>query len=356
LAPRAAGIDVNTPVVDRDRGLHRDPIRREILLVEQAAIRPLELGEDPREVSAVDRVAHRRDAGLATPAARRLLLVDEKLQRPSEIRLKENLARLGRAAIRAEDRSGSRAGGEIGKLPLDCQRHHRVGDEPIAGVADGGADGVCEAHGAVQLERREPRVRSAGHDRLQNAFRHAVAADPLEELAARASRPCAETVDGHKAPFPPEIDHDRRDAGEAAHLRLDDIQREARRDAGVDGVAARLEDHQTRLRGEVMSGGDDVARARYQRAIGGSELVGAHRFLARQPPASRNRPSSGPCSCPERCSLLWTACQRWDWSAAPCIGRIRKRRCRIRPDRALGRLRRKLRRASAMNDPALPSC
>ncbi len=46
---------------------------------------------------------------------------------------------------------------------------------------------------------------------------------------------------------------DRRDAGEAHHVGMDDAQHEARRNPGIDGVAAGFEDSRGRLGRERMT-------------------------------------------------------------------------------------------------------
>ena len=64
------------------------------------------------------------------------------------------------------------------------------------------------------------------------------------------------------------IDHDRRDAGEVHLVGLHHAERDARRDAGVDRVAARLEDAEAGLRREVVARRDHVARPHDGRAMG----------------------------------------------------------------------------------------
>jgi hypothetical protein len=64
------------------------------------------------------------------------------------------------------------------------------------------------------------------------------------------------------------VDDDRRHAGEVHVFGLHHAQRDAAGDAGVDRIAARFQDAEARLGGEVVAGGHHVARPHDGRAMG----------------------------------------------------------------------------------------
>jgi len=56
------------------------------------------------------------------------------------------------------------------------------------------------------------------------------------------------------------VDDDRRDAAEIGEVPLDDVERDARGDAGIDGAAAAWEHAQPGQRRKVVAGADHVLR------------------------------------------------------------------------------------------------
>jgi hypothetical protein len=75
-----------------------------------------------------------------------------------------------------------------------------------------------------------------------------------EPCGTRQLRPRAEAADRHRLAGSGQVDHDRRHAGEVNVLALQHAQRDTARHAGVDRVAAGLEDLEPDLRGEVVGG------------------------------------------------------------------------------------------------------
>jgi len=115
----------------------------------------------------------------------------------------------------------------------------------------------------VVAQHQHPRVERAGHHRGEQA----VAGDEVEPLAlvvARSSHwpaPCpwpqiTVGVDSAAA-----LHECHRVAARPVHVRLDDVQHEAGRDRGIEGVAALLEDGHADLRGGPVRGRDDAEAA-----------------------------------------------------------------------------------------------
>ena len=90
----------------------------------------------------------------------------------------------------------------------------------------------------------------------------------LEVVARDRLRPGAETGNREDAIVGGGIDDDRRDAREVHVFGLHHAERDAARDAGVDRVAARLQNLKAGLGGQVLAGGDHVARPHDGRAMG----------------------------------------------------------------------------------------
>ncbi len=112
-----------------------------------------------------------------------------------------------------------------------------------------------------------------------------------EELGVERARPSAEPGDRDDLALLGVVDHDRRDAGEIDEVDLQDAERDPGRDAGIDRVAAGLQDLEPGGGGEVMPGGDGVRCDGDCRAMGvahGEMLPG--RFVA--PSLTPQRPAA----------------------------------------------------------------
>jgi hypothetical protein len=126
-----------------------------------------------------------------------------------------------------------------------------------------------EGHRAVLLERLDPCRGRRGHHGAQNARRHRAAMLAPEILDRRRLGPRAEAVDVHDLALFREVDHERRNAGEVDAIGLQHAERDAGGDAGIDRIAAGLENLETGVRGGIVTGGDHVLRAGDRRTIGG---------------------------------------------------------------------------------------
>ena len=74
-----------------------------------------------------------------------------------------------------------------------------------------------------------------------------------EQLRVEGLWPGAEPSDRHDLLFVGEIDHDRRDTGHIDEIALQDAERDAGGAAGIDRVAAGLQNVEARGRREVMA-------------------------------------------------------------------------------------------------------
>ena len=90
-----------------------------------------------------------------------------------------------------------------------------------------------------------------------------------EQLGIERLRPGAEPGDRLDFALLGVINHDRRDAGKIDQIDLQDAERDAGGDPGIDRVAARLQDVETGRRGEVMASRDRMPGHRDRRAMGG---------------------------------------------------------------------------------------
>ena len=70
--------------------------------------------------------------------------------------------------------------------------------EALARIANGGARDVAEAHGAVALERQDPRIWRRRHHRAEDAQRDHAAVLAEESLEPRGPGPAAEPADDHR--------------------------------------------------------------------------------------------------------------------------------------------------------------
>jgi len=199
----------------------------------------------------------------------RLFFIGQKLQGPAKVGLNEHLADRRGAPARQIDRCIGRPAPIAFLVIDDVLRHQRVHREALARESDRGARNVTEAHGAVALQHGEPRIRCGRHDGAQYTRRHAPAVLLPEHLRTRGPRPDAEPVDRDHFALVRHPQHDRRHAGEVDDIGLQHLQADPGCDAGVDRVAACLEDIEAGMRRAEMAGGDHVPRAGDRGAEGG---------------------------------------------------------------------------------------
>ena len=114
--------------------------------------------------------------------------------------------------------------------------------EAFACEASGERCNLAECHGAVLLERGDPGVQCGRHDAARNAVGNGAAEVALKVFARRGLGPGAKPADGDDFFRIRQVDDDRGDPGETSVDRLQHVGGEARRNPGVDGVAASLED------------------------------------------------------------------------------------------------------------------
>ena len=224
------------------------------------------------DVAAVERVARRGEAGQPAALGRRALLVDHVLQRAGEIGLHEALADLRQLAAGQEDRRVRRPGAVAVLVLLDHGRHVLEHGEALARVADRRCRDVAEGHRAVVAERGDPGVGRGRHHGAQDAQRHLAAMLAHEQIGREALGPVAEAGDGDDLALAG-ADHDRRHAGDVHLVGMQHGERDARGAAGIDRVAAGLEDREAGGGGEIVAGGDGVAAAVEGGAGGGHGIV-----------------------------------------------------------------------------------
>ncbi len=136
LRPWSAAINIEAAKPDPARRFDRTAEAGEIILGDPAAILRLMAQDRAGDVAAIERVARRLQAGKAIAIRVRPLLIRHVLQCAAQIALHEDLAHLGRASARQEDR---RRAGPLRKIVLprvELLRQERIGREPIACEAD----------------------------------------------------------------------------------------------------------------------------------------------------------------------------------------------------------------------------
>jgi hypothetical protein len=198
----------------------------------------------------VDRVGH------PAPVEAVVAVLGDGAQRPAEVPLDEAVAGGVGGAVRAQEIArGSRVAAQ-----LVGGAGHEAGlvlrqREAVLGVADRGLEHAGARQPAVALVEGQKRGGQAG-DRGAIVAVGRVGAGPV------ALRHLVQTVDGHDLAGR-RVEHDAGAAAESGHGRFDDVQREAGRDGGVDGVAALGQDARADGRGEGRGAGDHaLARPR----------------------------------------------------------------------------------------------
>ena len=275
LAPRPAGEDLEVAPAHLHRFLVAAMEVGEIVACQVAAVLFVIAHDRLGNVAAIEGGARRRETGRSPMLRRRALLVDHVLQRAGEIALHEAVADLGQLAARQEDCRIGRPGAIAVLVLLDHGRHVLEHREAFASVAHGGTRNVAERHRAVVGEGSDPGIGRRRHHGAQDPQRHLAAMLAHEEVGWEAFRPMAETGDGHDlARFlraRAGADHDRRHAGDVHFIGMQHGERDTRGTAGIDGIAAGLEDREARGGREVVTGGDGVPAAVEGRAGGGHD-------------------------------------------------------------------------------------
>jgi hypothetical protein len=224
-----------------------------------------------RDVAGVDRVARRHDRGGATARGVRGLDRDEPAEEIAELALHEQLTHLRRPAVREEHRRARRPLPDAVLQHRDRSRETGIHREAVAELDRRGQD-VGEREPAVPRERGEPRVACRGRDGARRADRHVVAV--LRAVAVEIERggPAPEPIDALRPGHTWSIHDDRRDTAEVGEVAFDHVERDARRDAGVDGAAPAREHPQSGQRREVVARADHVLRTEDRRpALGDRE-------------------------------------------------------------------------------------
>ena len=133
----------------------------------------------------------------------------------------------------------------------------------VARVADGRLQHVAQAHGAVVAQDQHVGLERAGHARRQQTrARHDVEAEVIAKMrdgGARRRRALAAHDDGLARLGVPQ--HRGDVATGTAQVRLYHLQREGGCHAGIEGVAATLENRHADRRADPVRGGDDAERA-----------------------------------------------------------------------------------------------
>jgi hypothetical protein len=236
----------------------------QVVAAQRAAGGARGLHEPASERAAVERVASalrdllesRRKIGLHEPLALQALGMEDPPELPAEV---------------ARRRVSEQVRGVSG-LPTLARRRR----EPVAGMGDGG------------LEQGAPRDRRAQRLTAQRVSRPPARDDARHRQGRRAAanrnrRPearaiCLEIGRGSRAArgvqraqtvMAAVVDQPEAVAAHAVHVRVDDRDRGARGDRGVDGVSAALQHGQTGLRGKGVRGRHEPACAARLRPSGG---------------------------------------------------------------------------------------
>ena len=221
------------------------------------------------EVAGVERRPRRLQAGLAALGRSRLLLVDHVLQAAGEVALHEHLAHLRRTPVGQIDGPVRRPLLVFLAMRGDGLAQQRMGGEAVPGEAHRGRRHIAEAHGAPALQRLDPGIGRRWHHRAQQAARD-LAAVALHEIVGRHQLgPHAQAADRENLPALGVVEDDRRHAGDIDEVALQHAERDAGGDAGVDGVATRLQHRKSRVRRQVVARRDDMATGRDHRPVRG---------------------------------------------------------------------------------------
>ena len=239
LAPRAAPVHLVSAIGRANRRLHFDREFRHVLGGQQPALLLAEPRGALRDLALIEEVPRRPEAGVTARCS--ALRLGEHPEGAREILLHVALARLRRPAA-AQQHLPRR--GPLAHLvgdPRDVRREELVDRKPLLAQLDRGRRDLGKRHRPVAVQRGDPGVDRGRHDGGQDARRNVVAAPP-QLLEGGGLRPPSQAADRRHLAGPRHAQHDRRDPADVGQVELQDIDAQPCRDAGVDGVAAALQD------------------------------------------------------------------------------------------------------------------
>ena len=182
-----------------------------------------------------------------------VVLVGHELDGAREVGLDEFVASFRHLPARQVDRRIGLPAAILVGVGCDRPGKQRIHREALGGEADGGGGDVGETHRAVAAERCDPGVGGGGDDGAQDAVGDFAAVLAHEQVGGQALGPPAQAGDAfHRAVG--EAEHDRGHAGEVDQVGLQHAECDARRTAGIDRVAAGLQDGEAGGGGEVVAG------------------------------------------------------------------------------------------------------
>ena len=125
--------------------------------------------------------------------------------------------------------------------------------EALAGIADGGRGDFGKRHRAEFRQRGNPGIGRGRHHGSQKPDGNASAVAVAKQLEARRLRPVSETGDAEHLAALGGIDQHRGHAGELDLVAVDHAERDPRRDAGIDRIAAGLQHGRARLGRQIVA-------------------------------------------------------------------------------------------------------
>ena len=136
--------------------------------------------------------------------------------------------------------------------------------EPTFGQLQRRSDHLLEAHGAVQLDGRQPSIGGRRGNRSHDPFRQVAVDVVVVVVDAGGLGPNAQSADGHRFPSLGVVQDDGSHPAETRVLGQRHVDYNPGGYPGVGGVSALLQDAVARGRGQVMSRRDHVGGAGYQ--------------------------------------------------------------------------------------------
>ena len=233
---------------------------------QQAAVGSVIRDDGSCDIATVKSIARRFQSRRTTFHGRRLLFISHVLEGAAQVGLYEDFTAPRRTPARKIDRRARRPARVVRGMHRDHVRHQPVHGKAGAREADRRRRAIAEAHRSVILQRRDPGVGRGRNHGAQNAFRDPPNVPLLEKIRSHGARPSAQAAYRQHVALVGAIDHDRRHPGDVHQIALQNAQRDARRNAGIHGIAAGLKHGERGMRGAVMSGDGHVASSEQQRA------------------------------------------------------------------------------------------